>query len=837
MMRIGRRLLLVVAVVAVAVAGWAAPAFAHAQLLSTNPASGSVIAKSPGTVVLDFGEDVEIQFGAVRVYNSGSKRVDDGASYHPNGDGHAVAVKVPSNLAAGGYVVTWRVISADSHPVHGAFTFLIGAGGASAATAATSQATRLLATTGGSLTVGVVFGVDRFLAFAALFILVGGAAFVAGAWPEGRDDERARWLLLAGLIGAVVTTLAAIALQGPYGGGLPLLKALSPTVFREVLKTRFGEVYLARLVILLLAAAPLMWRLRRPGPLPRWWKLAGIATGAAILVTPGLAGHAATGSLIFLAIPFDLVHVSAAAVWVGGLCVLAVAVLVPRKDRDKPNPLKTVLPRYSQWALVAVLALAVSGGFAAWRQIGSLDAVTTTTYGRLVLAKTIIFLVLVGIATKSRSIVHGNLALPFGLSGPKQSPVPALAGAGVARSAGVPRSAGSAPVAGSEAATATGSLIGAGGDSPNGPAPLTGTAPPNDTATPDSGAGSALAASSSVTSVTDAGGDSPNGTAPPAATAGVPVAGATAAGSMVTAAVAGTPDVATTPDATTGPDLPATPDTAAGRGGVATSDATIGSTTAASTATPDTAATSSTAADPDTDATPDGTAMPTEAGVSNGASASEEVAETEVAATTPVVPDGSAPPADVGPAASAPGPRSPGPGAMAAPARSRPTWDTRQARPVRRRNRGQRQADLRRAVGLEVLFAGVVIALTAILVNAQPARQALALPFSAEVHAGPNVLVDVVVDPAKAGPVAIHVYTLTAAGAQLDVPEISATMSLASGSAPISGLNVPLQRGGAGHFLIAGFDVPERGTWTLDITVQTSKFDEFYATPIKVKMR
>ena len=410
-MRIGRRILLVVAVAVVAVAGWAAPAFAHAQLLSTNPGAGTVLPKSPGVVVLHFGEDVEIQFGAVHVYNSASQRIDDGNSYHPNGDGHSVAVKIPSKLAAGGYVVTWRVISADSHPVHGAFTFLIGSGGAGAATAATSQATRLLAATGGSVTVGVVFGADRFLAFAALFVLVGGTAFVVGAWPEGRDDDRARWLLLAGLVGAVVTTLAAIALQGPYGGGLPLLKALSPTVFREVLKTRFGEVYLARLVVLLAVAAPLMWRLRRPGALPRWWKPAGIVTGAAILITPGLAGHAATGSLIILAIPFDLIHVSAAAVWVGGLCVLAVAVLGPRKDRTGPNPLKTVLPRYSQWALVAVAAIAVSGGFAAWRQIGSLDAVTTTTYGRLVLAKTIIFLILVGIATKSRRIVHrGNLA-------------------------------------------------------------------------------------------------------------------------------------------------------------------------------------------------------------------------------------------------------------------------------------------------------------------------------------------------------------------------------------------------------------------------------------------
>src|SRR6202011_3285753 len=132
-------------------------------LQSTDPPSGAVLAKSPGSVVLHFGEDVEIQFGALRVFDAQGKRVDTGNPYHPHGDGHAAAVNVPNGLGSGGYVVTWRVISADSHPVHGAFTFQIGAGGAGAAEASKAQATKLLAASGGSRTVGVVFGVIRFL--------------------------------------------------------------------------------------------------------------------------------------------------------------------------------------------------------------------------------------------------------------------------------------------------------------------------------------------------------------------------------------------------------------------------------------------------------------------------------------------------------------------------------------------------------------------------------------------------------------------------------------------------------------------------------------------------
>src|ERR1019366_7936851 len=84
-----------------------------------------------------------------------------------------------------------------------------------------------------------------------------------------------------------------------------------------VLHTRFGQVYFARLVVLVAAATPLLGLLLRPEREPRWWVPAAILTAAAILITPGVAGHAGTGSLIALAIPFDLVHMAGAAVWVG----------------------------------------------------------------------------------------------------------------------------------------------------------------------------------------------------------------------------------------------------------------------------------------------------------------------------------------------------------------------------------------------------------------------------------------------------------------------------------------------------------------------------------------
>lgn len=576
-------------------AGWAAPAFAHAVLQSTDPAAGAVLKKSPDAVVLHFDEDVEIQFGSVRVFSASGTRVDHGAAYHPHGDGHSVATKVAGNLAQGGYVVTWRVISADSHPVHGAFTFQVGAGGAAAAQASRTEAARLLAAGTGSRTVGLLFGIVRFLGFAALFLLVGGAGFVAGIWPAGATERRARQLLWGALIGSVVTTALAICLQGPYGGGLPLSEMVKPSVVSDVLRTRFGEVYLARLIVLVAVAAPLLARLLRPGRRPGWWTPMAIVAAAALLITPGLAGHAGSGSLVALAIPFDLIHVAGAAVWVGGLAMLATVVLTRRPEEPSLRP---VVVRYSQTALVAVAAIAITGGFAAWRQVGSWSAVTSTTFGRLLLAKTIIFAALVTVAAFSRQLLHGNLALPFGLS--------------------------RGPRADSRASRLAGSL-------------------------------------------------------------------------------------------------------------------------------------------------------------------------------------------------------SRGPGAMASPP-SRP-----------RPRRGQWRLRLRLSVLVELGLVAAILAVTAGLVNAQPARSALGVPYSTEVHAGANVLVDVIVDPAKAGPVAVHIYTLTPDGAQLDVPDVRAYLSLPS--AEIRDLPVPLQKAGPGHFLNTAFQVPLRGTWLLQLTVQTTNTGQVNADPITVHMR
>jgi copper transport protein len=181
---------------------------------------------------------------------------------------------------------------------------------------------------------------------------------------------------------------------------------------------------------------------RRPSaehPLRAWWLVAAGLIGTGLAVTPGISGHAGTGIQTGLAIPADLVHVAGMACWLGGLVVLFVAVL-PRRDVDE---LRVVLPRYSALALGAIVALVVSGGYQAWRQVGSLDALKTTDYGRLLIAKLLVFAALIVAAAFSREIVNRRFREYRYDDGDEEDavrePVPVTVGGGEAGSVSVGR--------------------------------------------------------------------------------------------------------------------------------------------------------------------------------------------------------------------------------------------------------------------------------------------------------------------------------------------------------------------------------------------------------------
>ena len=358
--------------------------------------------------MLHFGELVEIDFGSIRVLGPLGNRVDQGGTHHPQGDSDAVAIALPPGLRDGTYVVAWRVISADSHPVHGAFIFSVGT--AKGAAKANALAASVNAASGSAI-VGIAFWAIRFAAFVGLVLLVGIPTVILLAWRAGGTTRRIGRLVWASWVVLMLCTVSGIAVQGVYAAALPVTDVFRSSLFDEVLHTRFGEVEVLR-VILLVACLPVVrgirGRLRATGRWSSWWVPYGAIVGVGLLLTPGLAGHASTEGSVPFALALDVLHLGAAAVWCGGLAVLA-AVLAPGlRPEDRPDDIARVASTFSAYAFSAVLVIVATGTVQSVRQVGSVYALFNTVYGRTLLVKIGLVAMLIVLGAVSRRIVLGR---------------------------------------------------------------------------------------------------------------------------------------------------------------------------------------------------------------------------------------------------------------------------------------------------------------------------------------------------------------------------------------------------------------------------------------------
>lgn len=378
----------------VAVVGWflmvAAPASAHAVLQSSTPAADAVVKSAPTSVALVFDEGISLLPDSVRVFGPSGAEVDDGKVVHPGGRAASAGVGLHSGLADGTYLVSYRVVSADSHPVSGAYTFSIGH--PSAPPSATGAAS-------GSDVVDGALGLARWLSYAGSALGLGGFLFLCVCWPDGWSSRRARRIVGAGTGALVVGTFLALALKGPYDAGLGLAHVADGDLFREVLGTTYGRALDVRLILLAALILLLTYRDR----LGR--RLVTVAAGillAAVGVTFALCGHAAAGGHQTLAIASDAVHVGAMSVWLGGLAMLGAVVLPGAAGERDQLP---VVRRFSKVATASVVVLVATGTFQALREVRSWDVLFDTHYGHVLLVKVWLVVVTLGAAAGSQAWV------------------------------------------------------------------------------------------------------------------------------------------------------------------------------------------------------------------------------------------------------------------------------------------------------------------------------------------------------------------------------------------------------------------------------------------------
>lgn len=363
------------------------PAAAHAELVTTEPTAGAVLEDPPPALVLTFTEPVDAAGDAVRLYDGAGTELPLEALVH---DGSRLTVPLPV-LQRGSYVVSWQVVSTDSHPISGAFIFQIG----SASTLEPDVLEGVAASTATDGGAESLLGITRGLVIAAMALVGGGLAAVAlGVVPMGRSH---RAVVVAASIVGGAAGLVAIPLQSGFVTGRGAGAVTDLDAWRSVLETRLGFAWFARALVLYFGGIALAVTASRARE--RWYGAAVAVVLVVLGATTAYGGHGSSGRWPALGTAVTVVHVVAMAVWIGGL----VAVVLGLREATEAG-----LRRFSSVAFVAAVWLVATGVVQSARQLERGGALFDTDYGRLLLAKVAAVVVVLGFAAAGRSAVGAS---------------------------------------------------------------------------------------------------------------------------------------------------------------------------------------------------------------------------------------------------------------------------------------------------------------------------------------------------------------------------------------------------------------------------------------------
>jgi copper transport protein len=397
----------------------AGPASAHADLVRSDPGNGTTVAQPPSVVRLFFSEEISERVSTARLVRGDGSTVDGTrVDVVTSADSPVLQLRVP-RLAVGTYGVLWQVLATDDgHTTSGTVVFSVGS---------PSDATGLTMGTADSPQAPSV--VLRWLRVALLAGLVGAVALVVGVLgPVGRRERgrrlapavgsaRSRMLTLAATCAALSAVVGVLAVFDEVGR-LTIGDAAWMSTARDLAGTRWAQLWFLREVLLVAAVAVLvaLHRRARDAALSRAGVVAMTVVTSGLVWVEALGSHAASvDSQRTATVLADAVHVLAGCIWLGVLPALVV-LLWPSPD-DEAGGSGAALVRAGAGPLGRLLAgsvalVVVTGLFGAGRQVGTVDELVATSYGRTLLVKTVLLGALLVVGAVSASRLHG-IRLPW----------------------------------------------------------------------------------------------------------------------------------------------------------------------------------------------------------------------------------------------------------------------------------------------------------------------------------------------------------------------------------------------------------------------------------------
>jgi copper transport protein len=365
-----------------------ASALAHAALLRTSPSASVTLNHPPKELHLTYSEAVEPEFATVSVTNPAAQQQTAGKPHRSAANPDTLVTALKPNLPEGWYLVYWRVISADGHPVKGAFTFAIGPNPGPAPQFIIPSLTESAATPPLLVTRWIMF----LAAMGAIGLLIL-RTLIARDVPRRVPGASLRSisiaffaaiglaLLVTPIYDVMSTAKFAQASVWDLGTVVPLLNT-----------SHFGHALLIfEIVLALLAVAGgvAIWldvAARKQRSIAALLALIGaLAAACSALLVPGLAGHAAQTAPRWLSLGLDWLHLAAGSIWIGGL--VGLLVLGVRLGELRVQALTACVPRFSRIAFVTVLALVGSGIGSALQHFPTFDSLWDTSYGKSLVLK------------------------------------------------------------------------------------------------------------------------------------------------------------------------------------------------------------------------------------------------------------------------------------------------------------------------------------------------------------------------------------------------------------------------------------------------------------------